>query len=155
MKTIPFSLDKYIPGKTKVVTRNGHDVRILCTDNIKACREDCRVVGIVAGNVLQWAEDGHYYESKVVCKDDLFIQVEQTIRPWKPEEVPVGAVVRSGPNRWLITAIWQGKPFLNGCDQHDSERSPSLQTLTSGYEYSLDVNKPESERVWHHCGVEE
>lgn len=75
---------------------------------------------------------------------------QPTLRPWKPEEVPVGAVVKHGSNRWLITAVWNGKPFLNGCDQHDDERSASLQTLTNGYEHSLDLGK-----TWLPCGVME
>lgn len=83
-------------------------------------------------------------------KENYRIKPEPKLRPWKPEEVPVGAVVRCGQNRWLITACWQGKPFLNGCDAHDDERAPSLQTLTQGYEHSPDHGK-----TWLPCGVME
>ncbi len=79
---------------------------------------------------------------------EIRIKPEPTLRPWKPEEVPVGAVVKSGNNRWLITAVWNGKLFMNGCDLHDDERSPSLQTLTMGYEHSLDHGI-----TWQPCGI--
>lgn len=77
------------------------------------------------------------------------IKQEPKLRPWKPEEVPVGAVVKCGNNRWLITACWNNNPFLNGSCEHTYEKSPTLKTLAGAeYTHSLDHGK-----TWLPCGV--
>lgn len=75
---------------------------------------------------------------------------EPKLRPWNPEEVPVGALTRSlssvnarNPSRQIITGENGVMAFVCG--------SPvSLQQLLESREYSLDGGK-----TWLPCGVME
>lgn len=76
-----------------------------------------------------------------------------TLRPWQPEEVPVGAIVSCDSkhtNRFVITGIWNGELHLNGAPcQASHEHSPALNCLVGPeYHYSLDHGK-----TWLPCGV--
>ncbi len=83
------------------------------------------------------------------------IKPEPKLRPWKPEEVPVGAVVASCPsrsNRYVITAVWKGEVHLNGSPHAcDDEKSPNINTIVGPvYHYTTDFGK-----TWLPCGVVE
>jgi hypothetical protein len=146
MKTIPFSLDRYIPGKTKVVTRDGRDVRILCTDR----NNDAYPIVTLLNNEVfgSYTRKGGWSQSCLGHPNDLLIQLEPTLRPWKPEEVPVGAMVRNigTKSRYLITEWCCAYPTtitVSGCKY-------SFDVMLRSYEHSLDHGK-----TWHPCGVEE
>ena len=71
-----------------------------------------------------------------------------TLRPWKPEEVPVGASVRnkSTRSRYLITDWNCAAPFVikvSGIDY-------TFKVMLDNYEHSLDHGK-----TWLPCGVVE
>jgi hypothetical protein len=71
-------------------------------------------------------------------------------RPWTPEEVPVGAIVRTArtgqPFRWMIVAVCgSGITTCGG----DSCKTHKHQYLLDSSEHSLDNGK-----TWLPCGVE-
>ncbi len=82
------------------------------------------------------------------------VKPEPKLRPWRVEEVPVGAVIRKAgclDTSAMITGILNGKPLfgLTSLSEMvtyfaDHARDPLL------YEYSLDFGK-----TWSPCGVEE
>ena len=74
------------------------------------------------------------------------IKPTPTLRPWRPEEAPVGAVVRNigTKSRYLITDWCCAAPSVvkvSGCDY-------SFAVMLASYEYSLDHGK-----TWLPCGV--
>ena len=78
--------------------------------------------------------------------DSYRIKPEPHLRPWKPEEVPVGASIK---NRFL-------RSMILGCDNNGtcyvSHTAAHFITgeLLNDWEYSLDHGK-----TWLPCGVEE
>ena len=79
------------------------------------------------------------------------IKPEPKLRPWKPEEVPVGAIIRqkvNPENRVLITAVVNGRirAGLVGIEICDWGNDWSL----ANCEHSTDGGK-----TWKICGVEE
>lgn len=74
------------------------------------------------------------------------IKPEPKYRPWKPEEVPVGAMIRGTSyttTRYLIVGITKDKKLLFGTGA-EQELNGELET----YEHSLDHGK-----TWQPCGV--
>jgi hypothetical protein len=74
------------------------------------------------------------------------IKPEPNLRPWKPEEVPVGAMVRNigTRSRYLITEWCCARPseIVISCCVY------SFETMLRSYEHSLDHGK-----TWLPCGV--
>lgn len=79
-----------------------------------------------------------------------------TLRPWKPEEVPIGALIHR-PGYWdTASTILCVDSKGNLC--YSSFTTGSILTVQEALEkakYSLDIHKPVAERVWHPCGVVE
>lgn len=77
------------------------------------------------------------------------IRPKPTLRPWKPEEVPVGALIRLRNRKtihsWLIVGFSSETNFLS----FGQARDRSIRDL-AGYEHSLDGGA-----TWKPCGVEE
>lgn len=80
------------------------------------------------------------------------IKPEPKLRPWKPEEVPVGAQVRykTWPvgNRVLLTEVINNNVYMPSLS---NDRCPfTIHSLftDSHWEHSLDQGK-----TWHPCGV--
>lgn len=81
------------------------------------------------------------------------IKPEPKLRSWKPEEVPVGRLIRwkAGNSVYVIISV-----FLNneikcvGIMHEDGFKRYGLDTLADYCEYSLDGGK-----TWLPCGVEE
>lgn len=76
------------------------------------------------------------------------IKPEPKMRAWKPEEVPVGAIVKTNDtgSRWVIIGVNnEGQIAIAGDDEM---WSPSW--VLSNYTHSLDHGK-----TWLPCGVEE
>ena len=72
------------------------------------------------------------------------------LRPWKPEEVPVGSLLRfkaNPENRVLITGVDQTKIY--GAFTYTLHRG-CFDRVLADYEHSTDNGK-----TWHPCGVEE
>ena len=75
----PFSLEEYLadPSK-KVMTRDGDNVRIICTDKIG----DCPLVVLIKselGNeaIFEYTKDGKWYYDERECSLDLFFAPEK------------------------------------------------------------------------------
>lgn len=85
-------------------------------------------------------------------KYEYRIKPTPTYRPWKPEEVPLGAQVKlksfGCETRWLITAFWNNRVRLNGGNREEDTWSADL--MLRDYEHSLDQGK-----TWLPCGVQE
>lgn len=80
---------------------------------------------------------------------DLEIAPEQKLRPWKPEEVPVGAVVnhKDNPLIGIIGCVDDEKMVVNGYSSRLS------------FQYAADKMKwkwpQEPNDAWRPCGVVE
>jgi hypothetical protein len=85
------------------------------------------------GEHLEWNWNGFDYR----------IKPTKTLRPWKPEEVPVGAQLKQGGTRWLIVGA-----DSSGMVRFSTEGNLHTSKL-SGYTHSADGGK-----TWHPCGVE-
>lgn len=122
-------------------------------------RYDCKILlpiitAFVEGDIIQmkcgndWIDKGsdllfdcppHTYRIK---------PAEPKYRPWKPEEVPVGALVRKTmyPNiHKVILESLQDKVFIINCG---NLTHLSLQEGNEQWEYSIDQGK-----TWLPCGV--
>jgi hypothetical protein len=142
-KLIPFDIEKAKKG-VRVLDHNGAQIRIVCFD------------GNYSGFPIIDSR-GNLYTDKGLCLNNAYmlqLEVESTIRPWKPEEVPVGALIRWKDNKAFITTILSvsidtiyffGKSF-----EIDEE---FFEVCLCGMEYSLDLFKPN--KTWLPCGVEE
>ena len=106
------------------------------------------------GKTIQYAEngnwdnlgDGLYFDD---ASSNYRIKPEPHLRPWKPEEVPVGSVVRNKAtyNTYLIVGRWvEGKD----CVMLAGDAFYNCEIMLSKYEHSLDHGK-----TWLPCGVEE
>jgi len=74
------------------------------------------------------------------------IKIEKKFRPWKPEEVPVGALIRGTmypDTKYLIVGINHDKQLMFG---HNATQRLTSELNT--YEHSLDLGK-----TWLPCGV--
>lgn len=87
-------------------------------------------------------------ETKAIDDWELYTPPAKKLRPWKPEEVPVGAQVRFDKDRaWVsvIVAVRDEKVWLGA-----SANYATTQELADNGEHSLDGGK-----TWLPCGVEE
>jgi hypothetical protein len=91
-------------------------------------------------------------KSPAFASEEMFWRPAPTprLRPWKPEEVPVGALIRSKKysteHRWMIVGwnvatLFTSNTALGPVDFDD---------CLSDFEHSLDGGK-----TWHPCGVME
>lgn len=73
-----------------------------------------------------------------------------TLRPWKPEEVPVGALIRGLSYKYITTIF--GRTPEGEFWFHDSKRvnAEKAEYFLGIYEHSLDFGK-----TWLPCGVME
>lgn len=75
---------------------------------------------------------------------------EPTFRPWKPEEVPVGALMRyknSIPSRSVILGLKLNES-VQYVNNNNGISNVSFSALFREFEHSLDQGK-----TWHPCGV--
>lgn len=74
-------------------------------------------------------------------------------RPWTPEEVPVGALIRHkdwmAGDRLMICGVWGAIPRVLWCYNEGISDKPAEWVLNSGWEHSTDNGK-----TWLPCGVE-
>lgn len=86
---------------------------------------------------------------------DYRIKPEPKLRAWKPEEVPVGALIRN-KQRTYVAVITEatGHSFYAGTDREfaldDSAKITGWRADFFNQEHSLDGGK-----TWHPCGVME
>jgi hypothetical protein len=81
------------------------------------------------------------------------IKPEPKLRPWRPEEVPVGAVFRYKNNpdagRWQIVAMARGEEaFLCGGARYSEDGGILLSMAFDQGEFSTDFG-----RTWSPCGI--
>lgn len=83
-----------------------------------------------------------------ICDYEYRVKPEPSIRPWRPEEVPVGQIVR-GKGYPFVSVIVKcepdGKIELGGIE---SVFNPD--NLLKNYEHSIDSGK-----TWTPCGIQE
>lgn len=108
------------------------------------------------GKTLQFRESEHYnwnnihsMEEKVLSKPDNYrIKPTPTLRPWRPEEVPVGALIHGKAwnvtERGMIIHVYSTKVSVAPRYEFD------LKELFTDCEHSTDGGK-----TWHPCGVVE
>ena len=93
-------------------------------------------------------EDSKLPPDPLADPDHFRIRPQPKLRPWKPEEVPVGAIVRfvdGRSYRSLIISVGE-YAFAHGIDNVGVTFDVALSRL----EHSLDSGK-----TWKPCGVEE
>lgn len=76
---------------------------------------------------------------------DYRIRPKPTLRPWKPEEVPVGAVLKytDQANRWMITGSGGNGIYTGG----------ALQPLQPGFVLEKCVHSLDGGKTWLPCGT--
>lgn len=86
-------------------------------------------------------------------QNDYRIKPETKIRPWRPDEVPMPAVLRTknGSIRWQILAV-SSLGVISADSKSDNGRTglASFEALLRHNEHSTDGGK-----TWKPCGVEE
>lgn len=96
---------------------------------------------------LGWIDAEH--PSWNACLNDYRIKPTPTLRPWKPEEVPVGARIRKkGTKSCSLITSHSDYDFSGICGDH-IERC-EFNVAVNYHEYSLDHGVS-----WRPCGVEE
>ena len=81
---------------------------------------------------------------------DYRIKPEPKLRPWRPEEVPVGAIVKSDVAAYLIIAVnFEKAAIAMMSNTMDVVRWYATDSI-DGNHYSTDGGK-----TWKPCGVEE
>jgi len=86
------------------------------------------------------------FSNRISC---YYIQPEPKLHPWKPEEVPVGCLVRSKTpdsphNKYVLFALNSNHVAFEKAGWE------SLESLLANYEHSLDHGK-----TWQPCGMVE
>ena len=152
MKTKPFNIEEAKAG-AKVVNRAGEPIRIIWFDS--KCTLCGRPQPIIDDLARAYCEDGRYSPfAKLDAAEDLLLVSEPKLRPWKPEEVPVGAVVKYQSTgigfRRLICANISLKIQLGPDSSTGSGHSP--EEVLRDYKWKWP-HEPESD--WKPCGVEE
>ena len=157
---------KFDPTKP-VQTRHGLKARIICTDRV--CVQP--IVALITdskGNeqISSFNTSGAFWPNETQAANDLInIPEPKKLRPWKPEEVPVGAKLRlatNNPERTfeilgciesfgrikepaiildVIDGVYYPRGYVFNADAVSS---------LSKYEHSTDGGK-----TWLPCGVEE
>jgi len=94
----------------------------------------------------KYSSDAFSFDS---APESYRIKPEPKLRPWKPEEVPVGALVRQksiGPNVWrrVILLVTEESIAL----VHRTQIMLYLLNELTDFEHSLDGGK-----IWLPCGV--
>ncbi|MDE2105426.1 MAG: hypothetical protein KGL39_49825 [Patescibacteria group bacterium] len=112
--------------------------------------------------VAEWIADGVCQYNRVpgwidwkdnynLCLNEDFTlyrrKPQPKLRPWKPEEVPVGAIWRTPSQRCLIMAV-NSDNFVVMADSRDPKVGLYEIRLLQTGEYSLDYGK-----TWQPCGV--
>lgn len=78
------------------------------------------------------------------------IKPEPKLRPWKPDEVPVGALIRIKNSNWLTIISGRNKHEISTPTLSGPNECHSLDYALRHLEHSTDGGK-----TWLPCGVEE
>lgn len=109
------------------------------------------------GRQLQYSSHGAWFDVEGTplfnfATHDYRIKPEPRLRPWKPEEVPMPAVLRSrdGQIRWLILSV-------SMCGVATANSTECGQTAIASFEALRECNEHSTDggKTWHPCGVEE
>ena len=112
--------------------------------------------------VVGWKLDGTYTELSnrhpFTIVADWVEPKPKTWRPWKPDEVPVGALTRNRGGKDAYKTLIVGVSELGDIKTagNDIERGFYLQSpqmLLDHREYTTDIFGDPNTRAWHRCGV--
>ena len=100
-----------------------------------------------------FADTGEVYKFRLVPEPPA-----KRYRPWTPEEVPVGAVIRRKGVSGISVILSNGATRKIGLSYISSSNSLSLATYAAALEFCqhpIDpIGTPDSKRTWLPCGVE-
>jgi hypothetical protein len=108
-----------------------------------------------AGKTIQWqfGGDGKWRdltESDLLDTPEHYrVKPEPKLRPWRPEEIPVGALIRRKEKDSFLAIITARYQALFWTTYHGTGGLPTEQVLKS-HEHSTDGGV-----TWKPCGVEE
>ena len=133
-----------------VRTRDGRKARIICTDR----EAEFPIVALISDHsavesVEAFRSNGLLHIRRE-SDGDLINYTEPKLRPWKPEEVPIGAWIRRiNCEGFFSSIIGVTRHQLMTVEDNFPDALIELDDMLP-YEYSLDHGKG-----WHPCGVEE
>jgi hypothetical protein len=127
-------------------------VRALAEGKTIEWREKAKSTGIPA---TKWepllAGVAEWFVEDDLIRREFRIKPEVKLRAWKASEVPVGAIIRSGKLRSLITAVDEAEGIVyGGYKPHEMRPLRVSELFDSCYEYSIDGGK-----TFAPCGVKE
>jgi hypothetical protein len=133
-------------------TRSGHPARILCTDR----KEPYSIVALVGAEeeAYHFTVAGMFYRSGLSEMDLINIPAAPVWRPWKPEEVPVGALIK--PIKEIEYRAVTVLQAVRGawchfmCPKSAAWLTISDREMLESYLHSVDGGK-----TWLRCGVQE
>lgn len=133
--------------------------KILCSENWEILK------GYASGKTVQWQKLGGDWEDFDPKKHHLWtldnwrIKPEPKLRPWKPEEVPVGALCKRKLDQSgeisVIIGVTQQKVIFHGRPPAGSEYISDLLTYHGGHNGDMVLHSRDNGKTWHPCGVEE
>lgn len=151
-QTTPEGLILPLTTESKVQYRNGNPCRIIATNIVS--RYPVAVAGFVSGTnngetITKHTYNGNFYYDGNDSKLDLVPQPTlKQWRAWKPEEVPLGAMIRRPASmtnwRGIIKGVWNNCVYVGGTQEFMIDQMLVIPSL----EHSTDSGKS-----WHPCGV--
>lgn len=114
------------------------------------------ITAFADGKVVQWKGDIGWKDAPDPTWAPLFeyrIKPEPVLRPWKPEEVPVGCLLKEEGRIYLLTHTKKSDPTALMCAPDGTENGRGWYADTAhlgGLMHSTDFGK-----TWHPCGVVE
>ena len=153
MKTKPFNLEEAQKG-AKLVNRN--HTEILWWHYVPTIMNSFPILAQVKGDrgITSYTIQGNYTDLHEHPRD-LLLVAETKLRPWKPEEIPVGALLRPlpiNPVNWDMFLITARSSILAKGYIIYGTRSEyiDVERLIGQFEHSTDNGE-----TWKPCGVEE
>lgn len=94
----------------------------------------------------------HYAPDEASNPAHYRIRTKPTLRPWKPEEVPVGALYRRKSQAWtaVLLPYYEGIVWMIKLESGGKVEGDYPSTCLEAGEHSTDGGK-----TWKPCGVEE
>lgn len=154
MKTKPFNIDEAKAG-AKVVNRNGEAIRIVCYDSkysFLGCHQP-----IIDDLARTYCDDGVFNPlgAKSGQKEDLLLVSEPRLRPWKPEEVPVGALIKYKDVVAVLSFKNEiGFGFVSFTPDVTGNADARCWSYGDVYEGTIS-HSTDGGKTWHPCGAEE
>lgn len=106
----------------------------------------------------QWSDCDNHYSVTGSPPEELRIKPTSQLRPWKPEEVPVGALLKTKHKDYLncvILGVFQNKVVLNTNPPSGSYYINDLLTYHGGHNGDSVLHSIDNGKTWKPCGVVE